>query len=119
MRKNIRQTFHPLAGRGPDSRFDRTKAADEWVYGLNPVLEAVRSGRRIKTVFLSASRREGISGIEHEILSRGIALKKADQFFFDSRFPKGHQGIAAVVAPREYADLEELLKIPSLKNEVP
>jgi 23S rRNA (guanosine2251-2'-O)-methyltransferase len=95
------------------------RTREEWVYGLNPVFEAIRSGRRVKSVFLSSSRREGIEGIEREILSRGIALKKADQFFFDSRFPKGHQGIAAVVAPREYADFDTMLDIPSMKNEPP
>jgi 23S rRNA (guanosine2251-2'-O)-methyltransferase len=101
--------------RRPDSRPTR----EEWVYGLNPVFEAIRSGRQIKSVFLSRSRREGIAGIEEELRSRGVALKKADQFFFDSRFPKGHQGIAAVVAPREYAGLDEMLDIPSRKNEPP
>lgn len=104
---------------GKKGQAGRSRSHDEWVYGLNPVLEAIKSGRQVKTVFLSVSRREGIAGIEREIASRGITLKKADQFFFDSRFPKGHQGIAAVVAPREYADLEELLMIPSSKNETP
>ncbi|MDA8238766.1 MAG: 23S rRNA (guanosine(2251)-2'-O)-methyltransferase RlmB [Nitrospiraceae bacterium] len=109
---------HEVAGnsaRRPDSR--RTR--EEWVYGLNPVLEAIKSGRQVKSVFLSSSRREGVAGIEREVLSRGIELKKADQFFFDSRFPKGHQGIAAVVAQREYADFDEMLDIPSTKNELP
>ncbi len=104
---------------GPAPKLNRRRSHEEWVYGLNPVLEAVRSGRQVKSVFLSRSRREGIPGIEREVLSKGIALKKADQFFFDSRFPKGHQGIAAIVAPREYAGLDELLRIPSLKNETP
>jgi 23S rRNA (guanosine2251-2'-O)-methyltransferase len=98
---------------------DRRRSRDEWIYGLNPVLEAIRSGRQIKSVFLSRSRREGVAEIEREMLSRGIALKKTDPFFFDSRFPKGHQGIAAVVVPREYADLEQMLDIPSKKNEIP
>ncbi len=104
---------------GKTGRDGRSKSHDEWVYGVNPVLEAIRSGRQVKAVFLSASRREGIAGIEHEIASKGITLKKADQSFFDGRFPKGHQGIAAVVAPREYSRLEELLRIPTSKNENP
>jgi len=104
---------------GKMGRVGKSRSHDEWIYGLNPVLEAIRSDRQVKTVFLSVSRREGVAGIEREILSRGIVLKRADQSFFDSRFPKGHQGVAAVVAPREYADLEELFKVPSLKNETP
>ncbi len=100
-------------------RAGKSRLHEEWIYGLNPVLEVIRSGRQVKTAFLSVSRREGVAGIEQEILSRGIALKRADQSFFDSRFPKGHQGIAVVVAPREYVELDELLKVPSLKNETP
>jgi 23S rRNA (guanosine2251-2'-O)-methyltransferase len=104
---------------GKTEQGGRSRSREEWVYGLNPVLEAIKSGRQVKSVFLSRSRREGIPGIEQEIRSRGIALKKTDQFFFDSRFPKGHQGIAAVVAPREYADFDRMLDIPLKKNELP
>lgn len=97
----------------------REKQQTEWIYGLNPVLEAIRSGRGVKSVFISSSRREKTSDIEKEISAKGITLKKTDNLFFDSRFPKGHQGIAAIVSPREYSDLEDLLKIPSIKSEVP
>lgn len=97
----------------------REKQRTDWIYGLNPVLEAIRSGRGVKSVFISSSRKEKTSDIEKEISASGITLKKTDNLFFDSRFPKGHQGIAAIVSPREYTDLEDLLKIPSIKSEVP
>lgn len=92
---------------------------EEWIYGLNPVLEVVRSGREVKAVFLSAARKDKIAEIEKEISSRGIKINKADNLFFDSRFAKGHQGIAALVAPRGYADFDELLEAPSRNNEMP
>jgi len=92
---------------------------DEWIYGLNPVLEAVRSGREVKTVFLSSARRDKVAEIDEEISSRGIKISRADNTFFDSRFTKGHQGIAALVAPRKYADMEELLAVPSERDEPP
>ncbi len=104
---------------GKTGRAGKSRSHDEWIYGLNPVLEAIKSGRQVKTVFLSASRREGVAGVEREIISRGIKLKRVDQFFFENSFPKGHQGVAAVVAPRKYADLEELFRIPSLNKETP
>jgi 23S rRNA (guanosine2251-2'-O)-methyltransferase len=101
---------------GPDRR---RLSHGEWIYGLNPVLEAVRSGRDVKSVIVSSSRREGFSAIEKEVLDRGVRLRREDASFFESRFPKGHQGIAAVVAPRVYATVEDLLDVPSRKNEVP
>ena len=119
MRKNTRETFHPAKGHGSKPHFDRRKAPEEWVYGLNPVLEAVRSGREVKAVFLSSTRRDKITELEEEISSRGIKINKTDALFFESRFGKGHQGIAAVVAPRKYADIEDLLALPSEKGEVP
>lgn len=93
--------------------------SDEWICGLNPVLEAIRSGRQIHKVFLSASRREKTADIQDEVRRRGIAIQKVDLQFFDSRFHKGHQGIAAVAAQREYADFDELLELPDRKNDTP
>ena len=92
---------------------------EEWIYGLNPVLEAVRAGREVKAVFLSSARKEKISKIEEEISSHGIKINKTDSLFFEDRFGKGHQGIAALVAARKYTDLEDLLAVPTEKGEVP
>jgi len=92
---------------------------EEWIYGLNPVLEVVRSGREVKAVFLSSARKDKVMAIEEEITSRGIKINRADNLFFDSRFAKGHQGVAALVAPRGYADFDELLETPSRNNERP
>lgn len=97
----------------------KSKSHEEWIYGLNPVREAIRSGRRIKSVIISTSRKEKIPEIEGGAVLRGIPVKRADRVFFDSRFPKGHQGIAAVLPPREYADIEDLFDLPSPRNEAP
>ena len=97
----------------------RSRSAEEWIYGLNPVLEVVRSGREVKAVFLSSARKDKVTALEEEISSRGIKINRADNLFFDSRFAKGHQGIAALVAPRGYADFDELLEAPSRNNEMP
>ncbi len=100
-------------------RAGKSRSREEWIYGLNPVLEAIRAGRKIRSVVIASSRKDRYSEIEREILRYGIKLEKADPLFFDNRFPKGHQGIAALAAPREYRDLEELLDIPSRKGEIP
>ena len=102
-----------------EGRSNRSGYKEEWIYGINPVLEAIKAGRGIKTVYLSLTRNEKAQEIEKEVLSRGLKLQKADNFFFDSKFPKGHQGIAAIVSPRTYTDIEELLDIPVKKGETP
>ena len=64
--------------------------ASEWIYGLNPVLEALKAGRAIKKIFLSSNRHEKIEGIKKEAGARKIPVKIAEPFFFDQQFSKGH-----------------------------
>ncbi|HBR21077.1 MAG TPA: 23S rRNA (guanosine(2251)-2'-O)-methyltransferase RlmB [Nitrospiraceae bacterium] len=90
-----------------------------WIYGLNPVLEALRARRNIKEVYISSGRHEKLFLIKKETESRGIALRIVDVAFFNERFPKGHQGIAVKVSEKGYTDLYELLDIPEKRNEIP
>ncbi|MCL5021953.1 MAG: 23S rRNA (guanosine(2251)-2'-O)-methyltransferase RlmB [Nitrospirae bacterium] len=92
---------------------------EEWIYGLNPVLEALKAGRTIKTVLVSEGRQEKVEEIRKEAEARGVSVEVAAQSFFDGRFPKGHQGVAARVLRKAYITLDELLMIPSKKNETP
>ena len=66
-----------------------------WLYGVNPVIEALRSGREIKALHVRSGRRGGDAKLREEAKSRGIPLKTEDAGFFEGRFPKGHQGVAA------------------------
>lgn len=90
-----------------------------WIYGLNPVLEALRARRNIKEVYISSGRHEKLFLIKKKTESRGIALRIVDVAFFNERFPKGHQGIAVKVFEKGYMDIYELLNIPEKRNEIP
>lgn len=92
---------------------------EEWIYGLNPVLEALKAGRDIKVVYIAASRHEKVMHIRKGAEIRRIPVETAEPSFFDSRFPKGHQGVAAKVVQKGYMSLNDLLIIPSKKNEMP
>lgn len=48
-----------------------------------------------------------------------MSAKKVDESFFEEKFPKGHQGIAARIESRTYADLDDLTGIPEGKGQVP
>jgi len=97
----------------------RSRSPEEWIYGLNPVLEALRAGREISSIYLSIARREKILELEQALGKRGLQARRVDDSFFEERFPKGHQGIAARVEPRSYADLDELLLAPGKKGQTP
>lgn len=95
---------------GPDS---------DWIYGLNPVLEAIRAGRAVKCVFISAGRHDKLAELKKEAEARKIPVRISDPEFFDLTFRKGHQGVAAEVSAKGYVLLDELLDIPLKKNEIP
>jgi 23S rRNA (guanosine2251-2'-O)-methyltransferase len=92
--------------------------AEDWIYGVNPVLEALAAGRNVKTLYISAARHDRVGQILGEARMRGIPIETPDLSFFESRFPKGHQGVAARVVPKGYVGLDDLLVIPSERGEV-
>ncbi|MFO0753117.1 MAG: 23S rRNA (guanosine(2251)-2'-O)-methyltransferase RlmB [Thermodesulfovibrionales bacterium] len=96
----------------------RTAEKDLWIYGINPVGEALRSGRRIITLYILAQKGHA-QDIVGAARTKGIPVKAVDRKFFDERFPKGHQGIAAVVEKKKTIGIEELLEMPGQKGEVP
>ena len=64
-----------------------------WIYGLNPVLEALRARRNIKEVYVSSGRHEKLFLIKKETESRGIALRIVDVAFLMRDFPRGIKGL--------------------------
>lgn len=92
-------------------------AKEEWLYGFNPVLEAIKSGRKIKTVYISRQRHEHIQKIIEMAKAEGIPVEFAERDFFDTRFHKGHQGVAAVVAQKKLLSIDELLIIAERSGE--
>jgi 23S rRNA (guanosine2251-2'-O)-methyltransferase len=99
----------------------KSKLDEGWIYGLNPVLEAIRAGRHIENILISSGKKDSprILEIEKEAQGRNLFLREKDIHFFHAHFPKGHQGIAAQVLPKMYISLEELLEIPSRNGESP
>jgi len=93
--------------------------SDVWIYGINPVFEALRAKRDIKVLYVSPGRQEKILQIMREAAFRGVPVQNPDPDFFDNTFPKGHQGVAARVSQKGYMNLDDLLAIPSGENETP
>lgn len=99
---------------------NRERDNNIWLYGINPVLEALKSGRGINAVYIYRQKRDGhFLKVLDLIRSKGIQIKSMEREFFDGRFPKGHQGIAAIVAQKGYTNMENLIRIPLRKNEIP
>jgi 23S rRNA (guanosine2251-2'-O)-methyltransferase len=91
-----------------------------WLYGLNPVLEALRSGRAVRAVYIYSGRRRHAARLVEEAGARDVPIKVIyDRGFFDSRFPKGHQGVAAEAGKAPSVSIDELMAVPGLRGEEP
>lgn len=87
-----------------------------YIHGLNPVIEALRSGRKVGAVYVYSGRKEKLDDITSLAEKRGVSVHIVGGDFFE-RFPKGHQGIAVSGGELSYTPLDELLDIPSRKKE--
>lgn len=96
-------------------------AEGEWIYGVNPVAEAIRAGRAISALYIQGQlQRHGhIAAVIDAAKAKGIPVKAEAKEFFDSRFPKGHQGIAALAGRKKTIAVEDLLDIPAQRGAVP
>lgn len=82
---------------------------EKWIYGRNPVGEALRAGRPVERVYISATGRGGLSDIANLARSQGIPVETVAPDFLDRLVPgANHQGIVAVVADFPYAHLDDL-----------
>ncbi len=88
-----------------------------WIYGVNPVLEALRSGR-VRGLYVAPGRQDHLRQVIEAAGERGVPIKSVGREFFDDRFPKGHQGIAATRVQRERRTVEDLLDGVEERQEV-
>jgi 23S rRNA (guanosine2251-2'-O)-methyltransferase len=90
------------------------------IEGRNPVLEALKSGRPINKILLvqNIERHGVIAEIWHLAQQQGVPLEYVERQAIDRLGQSGaNQGIIALTAAREYADLDELLAIPDQKKQ--
>lgn len=95
------------------------KLDDNIICGRNSVLEALRSGAPIDTVYICGNG--GILGKIHSMAKdAGIVVKNTDTHKLDQLTGgKTHQGVAAVGACAEYASVEDILKVSEKKGTDP
>jgi 23S rRNA (guanosine2251-2'-O)-methyltransferase len=85
----------------------------EIIYGVRPVVEALRSKRReVHEVLLDAV---GDTEIVSEAAARGVRLRRVRRKHVEELAPGAvHQGVAARVGPYPYSGLKEILAAPDL-----
>ncbi len=90
------------------------------IVGRNAVLEALRSGRPLDSVWVATGDRSGSIGV---ILAKcreaGIPVKEADARKLSAKGGSNHQGVIAVAACKEYASMEDVFRKAEEAGEPP
>ena len=83
----------------------------EYVWGRYPVLEALRSRRRVHRILIAQGPRDsGMSQLLDQARRVGVPVEPTPRRRLDELSKNAnHQGVVALVAPRTYADVEEIL----------
>jgi len=95
---------------------------DDRVCGINPVLELLRSsGRVADTIYVDKDKGGKIIGDIIKIARKaGVTLKMVPKLAVD-KLADGvrHQGVVAMVTPKEYADEDEMLRAAFERSDKP
>ncbi len=90
------------------------------IYGINPVLEALKSGRPIRRVLVAEQRKSDrdVVGIVRLARGNGVEVRIMGRDALDRESPHtAHQGVIAFTAAREYATLDDILQIPAQRKQ--
>jgi len=100
---------------------DENKTESNVIFGRNPVLEILRSGREIDRLYVAHGTKSGsISEIIAKCSQRGILIKEISTQKLDYYCNNGnHQGVAVMVAAKEYCSVEDILAFAKEKQENP
>lgn len=91
------------------------------IEGRNPVTEALKSGRAIDKLYVKKGENKGsIIPIISMARKKGISVVETDIRKLDEMSEtKAHQGVIALCAAAEYAQLEDIFALAEAKNEPP
>lgn len=94
---------------------------EDKIFGRNPVLEAVKSGRSIDKILVKKGKRDGsIQTIVKKAQAQGIIVQEADIRRLDEISEgQNHQGIAAYVSEYSYVSVKDIINCASEKGEAP
>ena len=92
------------------------------LYGMNPVIEALRAGRPIQRLLISDQRKadRDVQEIMRLAKAKGIEVRFATRDAMTREAQNNaHQGVIAVASAREYATIDDILRIPEERGQVP
>ena len=94
---------------------------ESMIEGRNAVIEAYRSGKCVDKIYVLDGCQDGpILTIKREAKKAGSLIKYVDKSLLDNMSETGkHQGVIAVTAAYDYAEVSDILDAAREKNEPP
>ena len=90
------------------------------IVGRNPVMEALKSGKALDTIYVNENAGGSIGAITRIARERGIVIKNvSDQKLTQMCGGASHQGLIASGACAEYVSVEDILAISKKKGTAP
>lgn len=90
------------------------------IAGRNAVLEALRAGRPLDSVWVATADRNGSVGvIIAKCREAGIPVKETDARKLSAKCGPNHQGVMAIAACKEYATLDDIFQKAEEAGEPP
>ena len=98
-----------------------TAEADGIIEGRNAVIEALRAGTAVDKIYLQRGETDRTLGhIASRARAAGIVVVEADRRKLDAMSrTHAHQGVIALCAVREYAGVEDILRLAEDRGEAP
>ena len=95
--------------------------ADGLIEGRNAVIEALRAGTTIDKIYIARGETDAALGhIASAAREKGVVVVEADRRKLDGMSrTKSHQGVVAIAAVREYADVDDILAAARERGEAP
>ena len=94
------------------------------IYGINPVEEAINSGKTINKIYIQKGNKEAFEIMkkakEKRIVTVFAEKNKLDKMItLENEKTKNSQGVVASITEFEYSTIDELLEVAKQKNEDP
>lgn len=90
------------------------------IIGRNSVTEALRAGRSIQKIYIAASNTSSAMQKIHDRHRMGIVVERVPSRVLQHIAPEGrHQGVVAIAAAIDFADLTDVLVAVAEKKETP
>lgn len=93
----------------------------DYIWGRYPVLEALRSRRRVHRVMIAQGPKDpALTAVMDQARRIGVPVETASRRHLDDlSHNANHQGVMAITAPRQYADVDEILARAAALHEEP